>query len=61
MNTLDHKNDDLIREALRNSDLNVVAAVVGIAGGAEALTEIMNSTGELSPLDRGMLSMHLLN
>lgn len=60
---LDKKNDDKIRTALRDADskgkLGVVAAVVGIAGGEKTLREIMNSEGELSIMDRGMLSIHL--
>lgn len=60
----DPKIDDAIRSALKDADrkgkLGVVAAVVGIAGGDDSLREIMNSTGELSIMDRGMLGMHLL-
>jgi hypothetical protein len=60
----DPKIDDNIRHALRAADqkgkLGVVAAVVGIAGGDDALRKIMNSTGELSIMDRGTLGMHLL-
>lgn len=63
MDTLDPKMDNVIRAALLKADqkgkLEEVAAVVGIAGGEETLREIMNSTGELSILDRGMLGMHL--
>jgi hypothetical protein len=59
----DPKTDDVIRSALVEADrkgkLGVVAAVVGIAGGEEALREIMNSKGELSIMDRGMLALHL--
>ncbi|UXH41583.1 hypothetical protein [Pseudomonas promysalinigenes] len=63
MNLTDKKQDYRIRSALRNSDrrgqLQVVAAVTGIAGGVEKLREIMNSTEELHIMDRGMLAMHL--
>lgn len=59
----DPKTDDVIRSALVEADrkgkLGVVAAVVGIAGGEATLREIMNSTGELSIMDRGMLALHL--
>jgi len=37
----------------------VVEAVTGIAGGVEELRKIMNSTEELSIMDRGMLGLHL--
>ncbi|SEP58316.1 hypothetical protein SAMN03159444_00125 [Pseudomonas sp. NFACC02] len=64
MSVLDPKQDDRIRAALRRADksgqLQVVAAVTGIAGGVKALREIMNSTGELSIMDRGMLAIHLM-
>jgi DNA transposition AAA+ family ATPase len=60
---LDPKTDDRIRAALRNADakgkLGVVAAVTGIAGGEAELRKIMESTGELPIIDRGMLGMHL--
>lgn len=60
----DPKIDDAIRAALRDADrkgkLGIVAVVVGIAGGDDALRKIMNSTGELSIMDRGTLGMHLL-
>jgi hypothetical protein len=60
----DPKIDDSIRAALKDADrkgkLGVVAAVVGIAGGDESLRKIMNSTGDLSIMDRGTLGMHLL-
>jgi DNA transposition AAA+ family ATPase len=63
MNLTDPKQDDRIREALRSADkkgrLGVVAAVAGIAGGEKALREIMNSTGELLIMNRGMLAIHL--
>lgn len=63
MNLTDSKQDDRIRTALRNADkqgrLSVVAAVIGIAGGEKELRKIMNSTGELSIMDRGMLWIHL--
>lgn len=59
----DPKTDDVIRDALREADrkgkLPVVAAVVGIAGGEAALRKIINSTDELSIMDRGMLALHL--
>lgn len=59
----DPKSDDIIRAALRNADrkgkLGVVAAVTGIAGGTSELRKIMNSKGELSIMDRGMLGLHL--
>ncbi len=59
----DPKTDDRIRDALRDADgkgkLGVVAVVVGIAGGEPELRKIMNSTGELSIMDRGCLAMHL--
>ena len=59
----DATNDRRIRDALKAADragkLGVVAAVVGISGGEEELRKIMNSTGELSIMDRGMLGMHL--
>lgn len=58
----DKANDDKIRMALRNADakgkLSVVAAVVGTS--EKVLREVMNSTGELSIIDRGMLSIHLV-
>lgn len=63
MDFLDKSMDDKIRAALRSADtkgkLNVVAAVVGIAGGENELRRIMKSTGELSIMDRGMLGIHL--
>jgi len=63
MDLLDKKQDDRIRAALRSADkkgqLDVVAAVTGIAGGTKELRRIMNSTGELSVMDRGMLAIHL--
>ena len=63
MNLTDPKCDEEIRKALRNADskgqLGVVAAVIGIAGGERELRKIMNSTGELSIMDRGMLYIHL--
>ncbi|AWZ86154.1 hypothetical protein CSC41_4868 [Pseudomonas aeruginosa] len=37
----------------------MVAAITGIAGGVQELRKIMNSTGELSIMDRGMLALHL--
>jgi hypothetical protein len=59
----DPKADDKIRQALRDADrkgkLDIVAAVVGIAGGKKELRKIMNSTGELHIMDRGMLAIHL--
>ncbi|EKQ6351825.1 TPA: hypothetical protein NI805_006384 [Pseudomonas aeruginosa] len=63
MNLTDHKQDDRIRAALRNADkrgqLQVVAAITGIDGGVQELRKIMDSTGELSIMDRGMLALHL--
>ena len=63
MNLIDKKQDDRIRSALRNAEkrgqLQVVAAVTGIAGGVEKLREIMNSSDELHIMDRGMLALHL--
>ena len=63
MNLTDTKQDERIRSALRNADrrgqLQVVAAVTGIAGGVEKLREIMNGTDELHIMDRGMLALHL--
>ena len=62
-NILNPDMDNKIRTALKNADkqgkLNIVAVVVGIAGGVDTLREIMNSEGELSVMDRGMLGMHL--
>jgi len=64
MNPLDKNMDATIRAALRDADakgkLGVVAAVTGIAGGEDELRKIMNSTGELHIMDRGMLGMHIL-
>lgn len=63
MDVTDAKQDERIRAALRNADkkgqLQVVAAVTGISGGVQELRRIMNSTGELSIMDRGMLAIHL--
>lgn len=63
MDITDKRQDDRIRQALRNADkkgrLQVVAAVTGIAGGVAELRRIMNSTGELAIMDRGMLAIHL--
>ena len=63
MNITDPNIDDQIRAALRNADkkgqLQTVAAVTGIAGGVSELRRIMNSSGELPIMDRGMLGMHL--
>lgn len=63
MNISDKRQDDRIRQALRNADkkgqLQVVAAVTSISGGTAELRRIMNSTDELSIIDRGMLSIHL--
>lgn len=63
MDALDPKMDTVIRAALLKADregkLGVVAAVTGIAGGVDELRKIMNSTGELCLMDRGMLGMHL--
>ena len=51
--------DTHIRNALRAADekgkLGVVAAVTGIFGGENELRRIMESEGELSIMDRGML------
>lgn len=59
----DPKMDDHIRTALRNADsngkLDTVAEITGIAGGEPELRKIMNSTGELSIMDRGMIALHL--
>ncbi len=59
----DVETDDKIRAALRDADskakLDVVAAVTGIAGGVSELRKIMESTGELHIMDRGMLAIHL--
>lgn len=58
---LDPSMDDRIRSALRAADkrgkLGVVSAVAGPS--VETLREIMNSTGELDTMDRGMLAVHL--
>jgi len=63
MNLTDKRQDERIRSALRSADkkgrLSVVAAVTGIAGGEAELRKIMNSTGELAIMDRGMLAIHL--
>jgi hypothetical protein len=63
MSITDQKQDERIRNALRNADrrgqLQVVAAVTGIAGGVKELRRIMNGDGELSIVDRGMLAIHL--
>ena len=54
---------EAVRSALRDADkkdkLDTVAAVTGIAGGEGELRKIMNSSGEISIMDRGMLGMHL--
>lgn len=59
----DQKIDEAIRTALRSADkkgqMSVIAAVTGIAGGAKELRKIMNSTGPLHIMDRGMLGIHL--
>ena len=59
----DSNADIVIRAALKQADrkgkLGVLAAVVGISGGEGALREIMDSSGPLSTMDRGMLAMHL--
>lgn len=64
MDILDKKQDERIRAALRSADskgqLQVVAAVTGISGGVKELRRIMNSTDELSVMDRGMLAIHLV-
>lgn len=63
MDVLDPKMDNVIRAALLKADregkLDVVAAVTGIAGGVGELRKIMNSTGYLPIMDRGMLGIHL--
>lgn len=63
MNITDTKIDDAIRKALKDADskgkLDVVSAVTGIAGGTNELRKTMNSTGDLSIMDRGMLGLHL--
>lgn len=63
MNIIDKAQDERIRTALRNAEkrgqLQVIAAVTGIAGGVQELKRIMNSSGELSIMDRGMLAIHL--
>jgi hypothetical protein len=63
MELLDAGMDDEIRDALKDADmrgkLGAVAAVTGIAGGRVELHRIMNSTGELAIMDRGMLGLHL--
>lgn len=55
--------DDDIRERLRAHDrmdgLATLAWATGIAGGSAELRKIMDSKGELSIIDRGMLGMHL--
>jgi hypothetical protein len=63
MDVTDKRQDERIRSALRSADkkgrLSVVAAVTGIAGGEAELRKIMNGTGELAIMDRGMLAIHL--
>lgn len=63
MNLQDKKIDDKVRAAIRSADakgqLSVVAAVTGISGGVDQLRQIMNSTDELSVMDRAMLGIHL--
>ena len=49
----------LLKDADEKGQLSVVEAVTGIAGGVEELRKIMNSTEELSIMDRGMLGLHL--
>lgn len=60
----DPRMDEHIKTALRNADendqLDVVAAVTGVAGGAKYLRELASSDDELSIMDRGMLGLHLL-
>ena len=62
MDALDPKMDTVIRAALLKADregkLGRIAAVTGIAGGVDELRKIMNSTGELHLIDRGMIGMH---
>lgn len=64
MDLLSTETDDKIRAALMDAEikgkLSVVAAVVGIAGGEDALRDIMYSKEALSIMDRGMLGLHLL-
>lgn len=59
----DVKASEKIRAALKDADakgkLDVVAAVTGIAGGVSELRKIMNSTGEIHIMDRGMLGLHI--
>ena len=59
------QNDDKIRAALKDADkkgkLDIVAAVTGIAGGETEIRKLMNSTGPLSIIDRGILGMHLIS
>lgn len=63
LNLHDPKTDDVIRSALVEADrkgkMGIIAAVIGIAGGEKALREIMNSTCELSIIDRSVLALHL--
>ena len=60
---LDPKMDNLIRAVLLKEDqagnLHRVAEKVGITGGVEELRKIMNSTGELHIMDRGMIGIHI--
>ena len=55
--------DDKIRTALHNAQLKgqlgVVSAVTGVT--ESELRKIMNSTDELSLMDRTMLGLHLLS
>ncbi len=55
--------DRIIRNALKDAckkgKLDVVAAVTGVAGGEKYLCKIMNSTKEISVIDRSILGMHL--
>ena len=63
MDILDSSLDTNIRAALADAEskdkLEVVAAVTGLAGGADELRKIMHSTDELSIIDRGTLGLHL--
>lgn len=62
MKVLDPEMDNVIRAGLLKADregkLGRIADVTGIAGGVDELRKIMNSTGELPIIDRGMIGMH---
>ena len=55
--------DDEIRAKLmehsKAATLWKLAESIGIAGGTAELRKILNSTGELHIMDRGMLAIHL--